>query len=83
MEKLKLSLSIVLIVLTVLSLSFAHLMGAATVLAFLGVLADVSYAENQDMAKEAAVYCAIAYGAGLVLLTGSLLLMRARRKPPS
>ena len=79
----KLRSSIVLYVLAALSLGFALLMTLATVLAGMGILADVGPDENQAMAREAAVYCGIAYAIGLALLTAAILTMKSYRKNPS
>lgn len=79
-RNIKLALCITLFVLMALSLGFALLMSLAAVLASLGILADVGYAENRAMAREAFTYAMIAYGVGLVLLAGALLALRAVRR---
>lgn len=75
----KLASCITLSALAVLSIGFALLMSLAACLAYLGILADVGPTENRKMANEAMLYAGIAWGIGLVLLTGALLALRAFR----
>jgi len=81
-RKLKLASSIVLFVLATLSLGFALIMALATALAGMGVLTDTSVAENHAIAREAAVVLGIAYGIGLALLAGAIVMLRSYRKQP-
>ena len=78
----KLVASILFFTLAIPSLGFALLMMMMTVLGGIGILADVSQDENQAMAREAAVYLAISYAAGLALLAGGILTLRSYRKHP-
>jgi hypothetical protein len=81
-REMKLASCITLSALAVLSIGFALLMSLLACLGFFGILADVGPAENRKMAGQAGVYAGIAWGLGLVLLTGALLALRAFRKHP-
>lgn len=81
-RELKLATAILFFILTALAIGFALLMTAAAGLASMGILADVSYAENRAMVGEGAVMAGISYVVGLVLLVVALICLRSFRKSP-